>query len=581
MKAEILKTIKAMFPRHVSNRKHGKHLGKHREMDVSCFLTLSVRKQETSKKGKAMIPQHTKQRIKDAAQIYDVVAQFVSLKRSGKRYKALCPFHEERTPSFCVTPSKGIYRCFGCGKGGDAVAFLMEYNRMKYPDALRYLAAMYNIETEEAPGRPTQHPAPKIAPRPKTPPPAAPPSFIPKSDFRQSLKEYDKNNFAAFLVNRFGKQTAADLIGRYAIGTAKGGKALFFYIDSRGNVRSGKRMRYNPITGKRIRTEDKKDATFIHTGEFNYVPCWYGEHLLPKRPGAPVAIVESEKSAILASLYLPAFVWLAVGGSGLPKSPDGWKVLEGRRIVLYPDCDPPDKDGKTPFQKWSEHADALRKLGYNIAVSDLLESTATDAIRANKYDLADYLLKYDPADFPRAKEAHSAAPQPAQGANASTAAPIPTAQPEAVTGQMQAPTGAAEYQRFTDRHTGETFTQIITPEGYPAAWDDPTADAEPPAVLSAKEAAELMTRYQWEAVGTWQPLTDAAPDVWPDLPDLMTFFADHTPTAPVRLDAATLMTDPAAFIASHLMTVQRHNGKRAYLPYLERLRALKRLMEAA
>ncbi len=450
-----------------------------------------------------MIPQHIIQRINDAAQIYEVVAQFVSLKRSGSRYVGLCPFHEERTPSFYVTPSKGIYKCFGCGKGGDAVAFLMKYNRMEYPDALRHLAAMYNIETEETPGRPTQHPAPQIAPRLKTPPPAAPPSFIPKSDFRQSLKEYDKNNFAAFLVNRFGKQTAADLIGRYAIGTAKGGKALFFYIDSRGNVRSGKRMQYNPITGKRIRTESGKDADYIHTREFNYVPCWYGEHLLPKRPGAPVAIVESEKSAILASLYLPAFVWLAVGGiSGLPSSPDRWKVLEGRPIVLYPDCDPPAKDGKTPFQKWSERAEALHKLGYRIAVSDLLESTATDTIRANKYDLADYLLKYDPADFPRAKEAHSAAPQPAQTANAATAAPIPTAQPEGVTEQIKAPIPANKFQQFTDRHTGETFTQIITPEGYPAAWDDPTADAEPPAVLSAQEAINLMTRFGWEYNGT-------------------------------------------------------------------------------
>jgi hypothetical protein len=478
---------------------------------VSLPLVQGNRKHQ--KKGKAMIPQHIIQRINDAARIYDVVAQFVNLKRSGTRYKALCPFHDERTPSFYVTPSEGIYKCFGCGKGGDAVDFLMKYNRIKYPDALRHLAAMYNIETEETPGRPTQHPAPKIAPRLKTPPPAAPPSFMPKSIFRESLKKYDKNNFAAFLVNRFGKQTAADLIGRYAIGTARGGRVTFWYIDSRGNICSGKTMLYDPITGKRNRElipgtdKQKYPPNWAHAilkiSDFKLSPCWYGEHLLPKRPGAPVAIVESEKSAILASLYLPAFIWLAVGGiSGLPSNPDRWKVLEGRRIVLYPDCDPPDKDGKTPFQKWSEHAEALHKLGYRIAVSDLLESTATDAIRANKYDLADYLLKYDPADFQHAKEAHSAAPQPAQTANAATAAPIPTAQPEGVTEQMQAPTGAAEYQQFTDRHTGETFTQLITPEGYPAAWDDPTADAEPPAVLSAQEAINLMTRFGWEYNGT-------------------------------------------------------------------------------
>lgn len=179
------------------------------------------------------------------------------------------------------------------------------------------------------------------------------------------------------------------------------------------------------------------------------------------------------------------------------------------------------------------------------------------------------------------------APQPAQPANAATAEQVPTTQPEAVTGQIQAPTADAERQRFTDRHTAETFMQFITPEGYPAAWDDPTADAEPPAVLSAQDAADLMTGYGWDTVGTWQPLPDAAPDnsaapdAWPDLPDLIQFFADHTPTAPVRMDAANLILDPATFIASHLMTAQRHNGKRGYLPYLERLRTLKRLMDAA
>ena len=494
-----------------------------------------------------MIPQHTEQRIKDAAQIYDVVVQFVTLKKKGPRYVGLCPFHEERTPSFYVTPSKGICKCFGCGKGGDVFAFLKEYKRLDYPDALRYLAAMYNIETGEATGRPAGYSAPPpIAPRPPAPPPA-PPSLIPKSDFRRSLKAYDANNFTAFLKNRFGTQTAADLIGRYFIGTATNRCVMFWYIDSRGNVRTGKRMQYDPATGKRTELENGNDAEYIHKRKrfgdgFNYVGCWYGEHLLPKRPGAPVAIVESEKTAILASLYLPDYVWLAVGGiSGLPSNPERWEALTGRRIVLFPDCDPPAKDGKTPFQRWSQSAEAIRKMGYNIAVSDLLERTATDAIRAQKYDLADYLLKYDPADFQRAQEARTPAPQPAQAANAATAEPITTAQPTADTGQMEAP-----------------------------------------AALSAQEAADLMTGYGYEAnIPDAAPDDSPAPDAWPDVPDLMNFFADHTPTAPVRLDAANLIKDPAAFITSHLMTVQTHNGRRAYLPYLERLRTLKRLMEAA
>lgn len=100
-----------------------------------------------------MIPQETVDRILDLASIEDVVGDFVTLKRAGSSYKACCPFHNEKTPSFVVTPAKGIYKCFGCGKSGTAVGFVMEHESMTYVEALRYLAKKYNveiIETEES-----------------------------------------------------------------------------------------------------------------------------------------------------------------------------------------------------------------------------------------------------------------------------------------------------------------------------------------------------------------------------------------------------------------------------------------------
>ena len=96
-----------------------------------------------------MIPQETVNRILDLAQIEDVVGDFVTLKRAGATYKACCPFHNEKTPSFVVSPSKGIYKCFGCGKSGTAVGFVMEHESMSYVEALRYLAKKYNIEVVE------------------------------------------------------------------------------------------------------------------------------------------------------------------------------------------------------------------------------------------------------------------------------------------------------------------------------------------------------------------------------------------------------------------------------------------------
>ncbi len=96
-----------------------------------------------------MIPKETVEKILDTAQIVDVIGDFVSLKRRGANYMACCPFHNEKTPSFVVSPSKGIYKCFGCGKSGTVVGFVMEHESLSYVDALKYLARKYHIEVIE------------------------------------------------------------------------------------------------------------------------------------------------------------------------------------------------------------------------------------------------------------------------------------------------------------------------------------------------------------------------------------------------------------------------------------------------
>lgn len=96
-----------------------------------------------------MIDQATIDRILDAAQIVDVVSEFVTLRRVGVNYKGLCPFHNEKTPSFVVSPAKGLCKCFSCGKGGNVVHFIMEHEQLSYYDALRLLAKKYNIEIKE------------------------------------------------------------------------------------------------------------------------------------------------------------------------------------------------------------------------------------------------------------------------------------------------------------------------------------------------------------------------------------------------------------------------------------------------
>lgn len=96
-----------------------------------------------------MIDRATVEKIKDAANIVDVVGEFVTLRKAGMNYKGLCPFHNEKTPSFIVSPARGTCHCFGCGKGGNSISFVMEHEQMTYPEALRWLANKYHIEIKE------------------------------------------------------------------------------------------------------------------------------------------------------------------------------------------------------------------------------------------------------------------------------------------------------------------------------------------------------------------------------------------------------------------------------------------------
>lgn len=96
-----------------------------------------------------MIDRPTVDRILEATNIVDVVSEYVSLRKAGTSYKGLCPFHDDRTPSFSVSPAKGVYKCFSCGEAGNAVNFIMKHDQMTYPEALKVLAKKYGIEVKE------------------------------------------------------------------------------------------------------------------------------------------------------------------------------------------------------------------------------------------------------------------------------------------------------------------------------------------------------------------------------------------------------------------------------------------------
>ena len=93
-----------------------------------------------------MIPQETIEQIRQASDIVDVLSEFIRLKKRGRNFITVCPFHTEKTPSFSVSPEKQIYHCFGCGKGGSVITFLMEYENLSFVESLKYLARKANIK---------------------------------------------------------------------------------------------------------------------------------------------------------------------------------------------------------------------------------------------------------------------------------------------------------------------------------------------------------------------------------------------------------------------------------------------------
>lgn len=209
----------------------------------------------------------------------------------------------------------------------------------------------------------------------------------------------EPNNLIKFLKNRFGEVVTSDLIEKYKIGTSKhfgGGSAIFWHISCDGKVHRGKVMAYNSQTGKRIKIDGAGVVTSVHhlLGIADQKPSdvLFGLHLLnqSENENKPVAICESEKSAIIASVYLPQFVWLACGSlSGLSRAK--LKPLAGKRIFLFPDGN--------GYQNWLKTADKLKADFPLLSVSDLLEKNCTDAEKEDGYDLADYLLKYNPQNF--------------------------------------------------------------------------------------------------------------------------------------------------------------------------------------
>jgi hypothetical protein len=219
----------------------------------------------------------------------------------------------------------------------------------------------------------------------------AQPSFIRAEGLKRTLTAYDRNGLITFLSKRCPTKEISNVARRYLVGTWTDGRTVFWQIDASRRIRTGKLIAYDPEVGKRIKS---RNVSWVHSelkrtgelsGEFVLEQCLFGEHLLSREPGNAVGLVESEKTAIVASLFMPDYLWLATGGIGNLKPERLGVVLRGRRVVIFPDS--------SAFGRWAEKAaEAQRLHGLNVRVSELLERRLNPEQRREDYDMADFLL---------------------------------------------------------------------------------------------------------------------------------------------------------------------------------------------
>ncbi len=216
-----------------------------------------------------------------------------------------------------------------------------------------------------------------------------PVSYIDNAVMERTLSHYGMNPLYQYLSKVFGGQETDRLMKMYHVGTSNkwGGSTIFWQVDKDGKVRTGKVILYNPKDGHRVKMPYPYVGwahTFLHLAEFNLCQCFFGEHLLMQHPTMSVAIVESEKTAIIASHFIPNFIWLATGGMNGCFNRNAIKVLGGRDIILFPDLGATDK--------WKSKLPLLQSVCRRVVVSNVLEENSTEEQKAQGLDIADFLL---------------------------------------------------------------------------------------------------------------------------------------------------------------------------------------------
>ena len=233
-------------------------------------------------------------------------------------------------------------------------------------------------------------------------PDRASPCTIPEHVVTRSVRFNHDSDLISFLRTIIDPMVVEGLIDQYRIGVTRSGATIFFQIDAQGRCRTGKIMKYDPDTGHRIKDPDVPGRiTWVHSlmkqsgtlpADWELTQCLFGEHLLPRHPDMTVALVESEKTAVICAGLMPNYLWLATGGKS-QLNRDRLSVLAGRKVIAFPDVD--------AFNDWNQKLAALAepdpscpaRPGIYITVSPYLQQNATAEDLENHIDIADLLIR--------------------------------------------------------------------------------------------------------------------------------------------------------------------------------------------
>jgi predicted RNA-binding Zn-ribbon protein involved in translation (DUF1610 family) len=374
------------------------------------------------------------------------------------------------------------------------------------------------------------------------------PVFFDFETFKQTLnpERYASNVFLQNLHTNlkypFDVDDITKVVQLYRLGTVvngyRAGAVTFPFIDVNNNIRA--------VQVKQFDTKNHTTGTdFLHSiiekdyakkniplpewlnnykNQDKRVSCLFGEQLLSKYPNNPIGLVEAPKTAIYATLYFgfpetpESIIWLAVYNKS-SFSIDRLKVLQGRKVVVFPDL----SEGGSTFNEWKAKNE---KFGTRFKFSDYLEKIATPRQREQGADIADVLVMYDWRNFRKVNVQEQPPQEPVQP---------PQIEPE--------------------KDINLNILEVIEP-----------ATEQPP-----QPQIQRIQRLKKETPESWSQSID----------ELEKYFSSiHLPIEPLRLNESSLITDCSLFIESHLTTLKQYNGNKTFLPYLERLRQFREVLES-